>query len=100
MLDSLCSQNLPRNIDFNGKNQFGAGYYQCNIKDGVRQSSAKAFLEPIKDNENLFIFTNHLANKVVFDGKRTTGVNVTDQSNNTEYLFEATQEVILSGGSF
>ena len=44
---------IPYNEDFNGENQEGIGYYQLNIKDGMRQSTAKTFLKPIMNRPNL-----------------------------------------------
>lgn len=84
--------------DFNGAHQEGAGLYQLTIKDGKRHSAAAAFLMPILDRPNLTIQANALVTRLLFEEKRTVGV---------EYLHEGTlhqvyvnQEVIVSAGAF
>lgn len=49
---------LPFNPDFNGPEQEGVGYYQLTQKDGMRVSSAKAFLTPVMSRPNLTVMTD------------------------------------------
>ena len=37
---------IPTTVDFNTGDNTGAGYFQMSTRDGVRQSTARAFLEP------------------------------------------------------
>jgi choline dehydrogenase len=66
---------VPRNDDFNGEKQDGAGYYQLTTRNGWRSSSATGYLSPMVVNrDNLGIHTMAHATQVVFDGKRASGV--------------------------
>jgi choline dehydrogenase-like flavoprotein len=38
----------PRNDDFNGAVQEGAGFYQTTMRHGVRSSTAAAYLKPVR----------------------------------------------------
>jgi choline dehydrogenase len=60
--------------DFNGPQPEGMGYFDSNRLRGRRQSSAVAFLRPAMSRTNLTVTTNALATKVVFDGRRASGV--------------------------
>ena len=46
---------LPRRNDLNREDTTGIGYLNCNIKRGVRQSSAEAFLKPVRRRQNLSV---------------------------------------------
>jgi choline dehydrogenase len=42
-----CEQaGLPRNDDFNGPTQEGAGYFQLTTRNGRRWSTARGYLKP------------------------------------------------------
>ena len=45
---SECTKRSQRNDDFNGVQREGCGEYQFLIRDGVRDSSAVAFLSPFR----------------------------------------------------
>jgi choline dehydrogenase len=64
----------PLNPDFNGASQEGAGYYQTTSHKGRRISTAVAYLNPARKRANLTIMTNAHATRIVFTGKRATGV--------------------------
>jgi choline dehydrogenase len=85
------------NDDFNGARQEGLGFYDFNIRDGRRESAATAFLRPAMSRPNLTVWTNTLALKVNFDGRRTTGVTV--ERDGTPQTVAARREVILAGGA-
>src|SRR5215472_16676775 len=87
----------PTTTDFNGYQQECFGPYQVTIHEGRRWSAATAYLRPILDRPNLSIESNAHVSRVLFEGKRTIGV---------EYLLKkerhqarATREVILCGGA-
>ncbi|KAL8988600.1 MAG: hypothetical protein Q9177_002355 [Variospora cf. flavescens] len=71
-----------------------------NHTDGHRDSSETAFLRPFLGRPNLFVFNNTLAEKIVFDGTRATGVRVTTGNATNPYVITAAREVILSAGVF
>ena len=64
----------PRNDDFNGATQEGAGHYQTTMRGGVRSSTAAAYLKEARRRGNLHVVPNALASRVLFHGRRATGV--------------------------
>ena len=88
---------LPLNEDFNGPSQEGVGYYQVTTRKGRRHSSAKAFLRPAMGRKNLTVLTGAQAKRILFDGKRATGVVF--QQAGREKTLHAGREVIVSAGA-
>jgi choline dehydrogenase len=86
-----------RTDDFNGLHQRGFGFYQLTQKNGQRHSTAQAFLEPAKKRDNLTIWTKSMAQKVLFDGKKATGLLI--KKGRKQLEVKANKEVILSGGA-
>ena len=89
---------IPRNDDFNGPRQEGAGYFQLTAKNGRRWSTAAGYLKQARRRANLAIVTDALATRVIFDGRRATGVEY--RQNGAIRAAHANGEVILSGGAF
>lgn len=89
---------LPSNDDFNGPTQEGMGYYQVTQKDGQRCSAAAAFLHPVRDRANLTVISGAQAERVLFDGKRASGVRY--RRAGASETISARREVILSAGVF
>jgi choline dehydrogenase len=81
--------------DFNGAQQEGVGYYHVMQKGGERCSNAKAYLDPVKDRENLTVLTDVQVSRVLFEG--TCAVGVALQSAPGE--IRALREVILCAGA-
>ncbi len=96
-LQSAFAAGLPANSDHNGAEQEGLGLYDFNIARGRRVTSADAFLSPVAGRANLRIETGALATRLLFDGARCTGVEVSQHG--TARRFAAAREVILSGGA-
>lgn len=82
--------------DLNREDLEGVGYYCYNIRDGRRVSAAKAFLAPARQRPNLRIVTGCLVERIVFSGKRASGVRC--RVNGAVREFSARDEVILSAG--
>ncbi|WP_341257371.1 GMC family oxidoreductase [Gordonia malaquae] len=64
---------------------------------GARWSTSEAYLDPARSRKNLTIVTGALARKVVLDGTRAVGVEVS-HGGRTQTI-RASREVILSGGA-
>ena len=67
---------VPLNPDHNGPGLDGVGFAQLTIRDGVRESTATAFLRDVAGSENLALLTGARARRLLFDGARCTGVEV------------------------
>jgi choline dehydrogenase len=97
-IEAARQMGFPIIDDANGPMRAGAGYINMNIAaDGTRVSSSRAFLRPNLDRSNLTLLLNTNVTKVVFDGDRTTGVEIVaaDGARN----IRATREVILAAGA-
>jgi choline dehydrogenase len=88
----------PRNNDFNGETQEGAGYYQLTAKNGRRCSTARGYLKPARGRSNLSVESSALATRILFEGRRAVGVEY--RQNGALKQVRANGEVILSGGAF
>jgi len=97
LVEAAVEMGNPRNPDFNGERQEGAGTYQFTIRDGVRQSAATAFLRPALTRPNLTVSTSALAGRLLFEGTRTVGVSY--RQNGEERKALARREVIVCAGA-
>jgi len=88
----------PRNDDFNGADQEGAGYYQTTSRNGLRVSAAVAYLNPAKRRANLRIITRAHVTRVLMEGARITGVEWRD-GGGAVHTASAGREVIVSLGA-
>ena len=96
MIEAGERLGLPRRADLNGPDQEGIGYFSHNIHKGRRQSAAEVFLKPAMRRPNVQVRTGVLADRIVFDGKRATGLEViVDGRRET---IPVAGEVILSAG--
>ena len=83
--------------DYNGKQQEGFGPMHMTVKDGVRSSASREYLDPVKSRKNLTIVTGALVTKVVLEDKVAKGVEYL--VNGKTETAAASHEVILSAGS-
>src|SRR6202020_551391 len=88
----------PRNDDFNGAAQEGAGFYQTTMRNGVRSSTAAGYLKQARRRANLKVVPQALATRIVFDGRRATGVEYL--AGNDKRSARANAEVIVASGAF
>ncbi|MGH8504733.1 MAG: GMC family oxidoreductase, partial [Stenotrophobium sp.] len=96
-IDAAEQTGIPRNIDFNGATQEGAGYFQTTTRRGRRASTAVSYLNPARGRPNLRIETDAHAERVLFEGKRAVGVRYSANGLYKDVL--ANHEVILCGGA-
>ena len=94
--DACRKLGFPDNSDFNYPGNTGVGAMMQNRVDNRRWGPGIAFLNPARHRLNLTIRSNVLAHKVIFDGKRATGVLV--ESEGEKYVVEG-KEIILSSGA-
>lgn len=98
-LEACDEIGLPRNKDFNGATQFGAGHFQYTVKDGRRMSAARAFLHPArKSRPNLDVYANTLVSRIVVENGRAIGIELVGNDRRAMTI-RATREVIVSSGA-
>ena len=88
---------LPHNPDFNGAAPEGVGLYQTTTRQGRRASTAAAYLRPVESRPNLARITGAMARRILFDGKRASGVEI--QVGLGKETIIAKREVLISGGA-
>jgi len=97
VLDAAEEIGIPRTKDFNTGDNFGAAYFQVNQKTGRRWSAARGFLKPVLNRPNLTLVTGAQVERILFDGKRATGVRYMREGQSAEA--KARGEVILASGA-
>ncbi|HYZ56434.1 MAG TPA: GMC family oxidoreductase N-terminal domain-containing protein [Streptosporangiaceae bacterium] len=100
-IEAAVQAGHVHNADFNGAVQTGVGRHQLTQYNGMRWSTADAFLRPALDRKNLTVITGALAHRVVFSGERAIGVQISsgDPGQETQVI-HADREVIVSAGSY
>jgi len=88
----------PRIDDFNTGDQRGCGYYDSIIDGGERWSAARAFLRPAETRSNLAIFTHALAERLLIEAGKVTGVAF--QRGGQKFVIRARREVFLTAGAY
>ena len=74
-IEGAVGLGLPRNPDYNGAEQAGAGYYQRMIRHGRRHSAAVGFLHPVLERTNLALKTRAHVTRLECTGGQVTGVS-------------------------
>ena len=93
---ACITAGFPDDEDMNNPDSTGVGPVPMNNVDGLRISTALAYINPVRHRLNLTIRPNVLARRIIFDGKRATGVEV--ESNGETFVVEG-EEIVLSSGS-
>jgi choline dehydrogenase len=83
--------------DYNGRRQEGVAYSQMTRRGRLRGSTARTFLAEARHRHNLRVETDAIATRLLFDGKRCTGVLYRQRG--AERREMAAREVILCGGA-
>lgn len=86
--------------DLNGANATGFMVAQMHSRNGVRVSTAKAFVRPASNRPNLHVLLNTTVAKVLINpqSKKVIGVETLDADGHTAKIL-AKKEVIVSGGA-
>jgi len=98
MIEAAAQAGHERNPDFNGARQEGVGRFQLTQRDGLRCSTADAFLHPVSDRPNLDVIARAMTQRILFEGDRAVGVAVLREDELIEVRAE--REVILSAGAY
>jgi choline dehydrogenase-like flavoprotein len=85
------------NPDYNSGDQEGASFCQMSRRGRFRASTARTYLAEAKGRPNLRVETRALASRLIFEGRRCTGVAF--RRDGVETVVRAARAVILSGGT-
>jgi choline dehydrogenase len=97
-IDAAAETGLPKNPDFNGATQEGAGFFQTTTRDGRRASTAVAYLRPAKGRHNLRVETAALAQRILFEGRRARAVEYRQAG--ALRTARARKEILVSSGAY
>ena len=89
-------------VDYNSKDQIGFSLTQKTVKYGLRQSTAHAFLHPVRHRNNLHVVVGKAVRRVELEGTTAVGVRVTntrEYKTGAETLVKAKRETILCAGA-
>jgi choline dehydrogenase len=95
---AAAETGLPVNPDFNGAAQEGAGWFQTTTRNGRRASTAVAYLRPACARKNLHVETAALVQRILFDGRRATGIEYRQAG--ALRTARARREVLVSSGAY
>jgi choline dehydrogenase-like flavoprotein len=96
-VEAAQQAGFPFTPDYNGKQQEGVAYSQMTRRGKWRGSTAQTFLREARGRGNLKVETDAIVTKLLFDGKRCTGVAFRQGGVDRQEL--AAREVILCGGA-
>lgn len=98
-VDGMQQLGLERVADYNGDRQSGVSYVKTTIDRGMRVSSNRAYVEPIRTRPNLHIQANTLVHRVIIgtSDRRARAVDVTHLGVRSQ--INARKEVIISAGA-
>lgn len=97
MIEAFREAGAPVSEDLNGVHREGVARVRSNMRRGRRRSAAAAYLHPAMRRANLRVVTHAFASRVLFDGRRASGVEFHRDGERT--TIRARREVILSGGT-
>ena len=97
LIEAAGQCGIAHNPDYNGAVQDGIAMSQATIARGRRMSTARCYLDPARRRPNLRIATGALAQTLLFDGARCTGVRY--RAADAEHQATAGRETIICGGT-
>jgi choline dehydrogenase len=97
-IDAAAESGIPKNPDFNGAAQEGAGWFQTTTRRGRRASTARSYLRPARQRSNLHVETAALAQRIVFEGRRAVAVEY--KKDGVAKTARGRKEILISGGAY
>jgi choline dehydrogenase len=95
--EATVQAGFPRTDDVNGVRQEGFNAFDRNVRRGRRWSAARAYLHPVLNRPNLELISGAMATRIIFDGRRATGVEYVHRRRKAVAHGET---IILCGGAF
>ena len=100
MIEAGVQAGYPATSDLNGYQQEGFGPMDRTVTPkGRRASTARGYLDQARERPNLTIVTHALTDRILFDGKRASGVAYLQGDNSTPITVNARREVLLCSGA-
>lgn len=96
LYEACLAAGFPDSPDQNHAESTGIGPVPSNNRDGVRISTALAYLNQARNRRNLTIRANVTARRILFEGKRAVGVEC--ESGGERFTVEGKQIVLSAGG--
>ncbi len=98
LLAATADLGIPRCDDLNVPAPYGVCASPYNIRDGVRQSTATAYLDDARERPNLTILADTTVARLRLNGNRVTGVEILTEDGGSASIEGA--EVIVAAGVF
>lgn len=95
-VEAVAEAGYIKTDDCNGFMQEGFGAMHMTVKNGVRCSTANAYLRPAMDRPNLTVITKAMTRHVILKGKRAVGIAY-DHEGQTHEVY-CNREVLISAG--
>ncbi|HSY08059.1 MAG TPA: choline dehydrogenase [Steroidobacteraceae bacterium] len=95
-LEAGRQAGYPVSADINGFQQEGVGRLDMSVGNGRRCSTARAYLRPALRRRNLSVRTRARATRILFDGRRATGIGY--RRGGQELIARARREVLVCCG--
>ena len=96
LIEAAAELGLPRCDDLNVPEPLGVCASPYNVRDGIRQSTAVAYLGPARDRPNLTILADTTVTRVTLDGQRASGVELVGPDGAAQ-IAEAARIVVAAG---
>ena len=96
-IDAGIEAGYPETQDYNGEHQEGFGPMHMTVREGVRESTASAYLNPIKRRPNLEVMTKTLVHHIEIENGRAIGICI--DIGGVKKIINAKREVLLSAGA-
>ena len=98
MLEAAVQAGYEHIPDLNVDRPEGVSRFQLTQRNGLRCSTADAFLHPAEGRPNLEVVSGVFVERLVFEGARAVGVELV--RNGVREVVRAEREVIVSGGAY
>jgi choline dehydrogenase-like flavoprotein len=95
--EALAGLGYTYRDDLNGADSEGMGLRQLSIRDGRRETTACAMLQPVRGRTNLTVLTGTHATRLVLEGRRATAVEA--RSADGDIVVKAHREIVLAAGA-
>ncbi len=96
-IEAATQVGIPRNADYNGEEQEGVAYFQQTAHRGIRWSTAKGFLKPALNRENLQVITRAQVTRLDFDNRKAVSVEYLEDGQVKKA--RCSREIILAAGA-